>query len=79
VRDPSLDDDGSVAEGEAELVKGIEMKREASLDLAAAAGDLLDHHRLKDHHLAVELAEDLDSFCVALIACGHPAARLYHF
>src|SRR5436190_19265712 len=79
VRDPPLNDDGAIAEGKAEFVKGIEMEREAGLDLAAAAGDLLDHHRLEDHYLAVKLAEDLNSLCVALITCGHSAARLYHF
>src|SRR5436190_3875979 len=79
VRDPSLDNDGPVAEREAEFVKGIEMEGEAGFDLAATAGDLLDHHRLEDHHFAVELAEDLNALCVALIACPRHRAPTIPF
>jgi hypothetical protein len=75
VGDAPFDNDGSIAEREAEFMKGIELKGKAGFDLAAAAGDLLDHHRLEDHHLAVELAEDLDALVVAFIALvGHSGA-----
>ena len=74
VRDSSLDDDRAVAEGEAEFVKGIELKGKAGFDLGAAAADLLDRHRLEDHDFAVELAEDLDALaCRACRSAAHPA------
>jgi hypothetical protein len=70
VRDPSLDDDRSVAEGEAELVKGIEMEGEARLDLAAAAE--ISRSPSAGAITSPEARRDLDSLCVALVACGRP-------
>ena len=80
VDDPSLDDDGAVAEGEAEFVKGIELEGKAGFDLRAAAADLLDRHRLEDHHLAVQLAEDLQIRSrVALVVAAPSGATIASF
>ena len=61
VRDPAFDDNGKLAEGQPELVKGIELEGKAGFDLRAATADLLDRHRLKDGDLAAKLAEDLNA------------------
>ena len=60
---------------EPEIVQGIEVEGKPGFDLGAAAADLLDRHRLEDHHFAVQVAEDLQAFGVALVVVGrrHPA------
>ena len=74
VRDAPFDDNGTVAEGEAEFVKGIDLQGEAGFDLRAAAADLLDRHRLKHRDFAAQLAEDLDAVSIALVlGTSHPA------
>ena len=75
VGDASFDDDRAVAEREAEIVKGIELEGKAGFDLCAAAADLLDRHRLEDHDLAVQLAENLDRVRVSRLSVRrrHPA------
>ncbi len=55
------------------IVKGIEVKRKGGLDLSAAAAHLFDRHRLKNHHLTVKVAEDLDALRVPFIGRRHPA------
>ena len=59
---------------QAELVEGIEMQRKDRLHLRAAAADFFDGRGLEHHDLAVELAENLDAFGVALVfaGVGHP-------
>ena len=72
--DASLDDDGTIAERQPEIVQRIELQREARFDLGTAATDFLDRHRLKDHHFAAKLAEDGNTFGVALVV-GTPHLR----
>ena len=76
VDDASLDDQRTVAERQPEVVKGIEVERKTGFDLRAAAADLLDRHRLEDHHLAVQLAEDLQALGVAFVVRRRHSARL---
>ena len=66
----AFDDDRSVAQGEAELVQRVELEGKAGFDLGAAAADLLDRHRLENHHLAAELAKDLDPLGVAVFVAS---------
>jgi hypothetical protein len=76
--DPSLDDDGSLAEGEPEVVQGIEVERKRRFNLRTATADLLDRHRLEGHDLALEVAEDFDPLRIAAIVVGfrHPSATI---
>jgi hypothetical protein len=72
VNDASLYDDGSLAQAEPELMKGVELKREVRFDLHAAAADLGDGDRLEHHHLAAQLSENLDPMSVAMVALHAP-------
>ena len=76
--DAALDDDRAVAEREPEVVQRIELEREAGFDLRAAAADLLDRHRLEDHHFAVQVAENLHAFGVALVFGAAAIRRDYN-
>jgi len=70
----------AVAERETEFVQGIRMEGESGFDGDAFAADLLNRHRLKHHHLAAQLTENLDALSLALGRAGgrrHPR-RLYH-
>src|SRR3990170_8676049 len=67
MHDAAFDDDRSVAEREAQIVKRIELKRERGFELDAAQADLPDDHRLEDHDLAVEVPEDFNTFRVAFV------------
>jgi hypothetical protein len=75
VDNPSLDDNGPIAEGEAEFVKGIDVQRKCRFDLCAAVAQLLDGHRLEDHHLAMQVAENLKplGLAFAFVLARHPA------
>jgi hypothetical protein len=42
-------------------VKGIKLQRKTSLDLHAAVAELAHGGRLKDHYLAVQRSQELDS------------------
>jgi hypothetical protein len=68
--DPALDHHGPVAKRESEIVQGIELEGKDSFNLGAAVADLLDGDGLKDHHLAVQLAEDLNPFGIPLFSVG---------
>ena len=70
MRDAALDDDGAVAEGETEIVEGIELQREAGLHLHSAMTHLADCRRLKDHYLAVQRSKELDALGIPLVR-GH--------
>ena len=61
VHDARLEDDRAVTEHEPEIVERIDLEGVRRLDLRAAAADFRDGHRLVDHHLALEFAEDLDA------------------
>ena len=52
-------------------MKGIEVEREHGFDLRAAAADFLDGHRLEDHHLAVQFAQDGNPLGVACLVVFH--------
>ena len=67
MHDASLQDDGLGAEGQAEVVKGVEGEGEAGFDGGAAAADLLDLQRLEHHDFALEIAENQDALGVALV------------
>ena len=67
VRDAALDDNGAVAEREPKIVQGIVVEGETGFDLSAAAADVFDRHRLEDHDLAEEIAQDLDALGVSLL------------
>ena len=71
--DPSFHDDRTITERETEFVKGIDVERERRFDLCAAVAQLLDGHRLEDHHLALQVAENLKSLALAFVLAGHPA------
>ena len=70
MRDASLDDDGSFAEGKTKIVQGIELQREASLHLHAAVTHLADCRRLEDHYLAVQRSKELDALGIPFVR-GH--------
>src|SRR6266545_2237282 len=73
VDDPSLDDDGTIAKRETKFVQGINVQRKCRFDLRAAVAQLLDGHRLEDHHLAVQVAENLKSLALAFVLRRHPS------
>src|SRR5262245_61223263 len=58
----ALDDNRSFAEGQTQFVDGIDLKSEGGFDLNAPAGNLGDGHREKNHHAAIECAEDRNAF-----------------
>jgi len=70
VHDAALDDDGAIAERQPKIVEAIELERKSGFNLCAASADLLDRHRLEDHHFAVELAEDLNALRIPRVACA---------
>lgn len=70
VRDAPLDDDGMFAEGETEIVKGIELQREGGFHLHSAMAQLADRSGLKDHYLAVQRSQELDALGIPLVR-GH--------
>jgi len=59
--DTALDDNRALAERQTEIVEGIELQREIRLDLHAAMAHLAHAGRLKDHYLAVQRSQELDS------------------
>ena len=71
MRDAALDDHGAVAERQAEIVKGIQLQREGSLDLHAAMTHLADSSRLENHYLAVQRSKELDALGIPLVVRGH--------
>ena len=70
MRNAALDDDGAFAEGETEVVKGIELQREAGLHLHAAVTHLAHCRRLEDHYLAVQGSKEFDALGIPLVR-GH--------
>ena len=70
MRDPALDDDGSIAEGETEIVERIELQRKAGLHLHSAMTHLADCSWLKDHYLTVQRSKELDALGIPLVR-GH--------
>src|SRR6476619_6086003 len=73
VDSPSLDDHRPFAEGEAEFVQGIDVQRKRRFDRRAAVAQHLDGHRLVDHHLAMQVAENLKPLGLAFVLARHPA------
>ena len=70
VRNAALDDHGTVPERETEIVKGIQLQREAGLHLHSAMTQLADGRRLKDHYLTVQRSKELDALGIPLVR-GH--------
>jgi len=67
VGDAAFDDDGEISEREAEIVKRIQLKREAGLHLHSAMAHLADRRRLKDHYLTVQRSsKDLEALGIPL-------------
>ena len=73
VDNPSLDDNRPFAEGETEFVKGIDVQWKRRFDLRTAMTQLLDGHRLEDHHLAMQVAENLKPLGLAFLLARHRA------
>ncbi len=71
--DPCFDDNRPGSECEADVVKGIDLEREAGLDGDAAAADVAHQHRLEDHHFAVQFPEDGNALGVAFVGALHRA------
>jgi hypothetical protein len=66
VGDAALQNDRSIAKCQPDVVEGVQVQREGGLDQAAALADFLDGEWLENHHLAVELSENLNPIDVAL-------------
>ena len=64
VGDAAFQDDRLVPQRQPDVVQRIEMQRKRRFDQAAAVADFLDGERLEDHHLAMQLAEDLDPLAI---------------
>ena len=71
MRDAALDHDGSFAEGETEIVKGIQLQRETGFYLHSAMTHLADSSRLENHYLAVQRSKELDALGISLVVRGH--------
>ena len=67
VRNPPLQDHRSVAKRQPDFVQGIQVQRKGRFNQAAAEGHFPDRERLENHHLAVQLAENLNPIVVALV------------
>ena len=74
VRHAAFQDDRSIAKGQPEVVEGVEVQRERSLDQAAALADFLDGEWLENHHLAAQLSENLNPIDVSLFVWIRHAA-----
>ena len=70
VSDPALDDHGTVAEREPEIVQRIELEGERGLDLGPAEADVQDGHGLEDHDFPLDFPFKWDTLAVPLLA-GH--------
>src|SRR5262245_50790161 len=77
VRDPSLDDDGSLAERQTKVVQRVELQRERRLDHRAAPADVEDRHRLENLHLPKQRCRYRDAFGVALVLVCHVVSYDY--
>ena len=66
VGDPAFQDDRSIAKCQPDVVERVQVEREGGFDQAAAVADFLDGERLENHHLAVQLSENLNPIDIAL-------------
>ena len=61
----------TVAERETEVVKRIQLQREAGFHLHSAMTHLADRRRLKDHYLAVQRAPTNSTRSESRLSRGH--------